>query len=142
MLNLLGLALLAFGSPEDVPVAVLGHAVQKGDRIEAGDFSVEQRPAASARGALTIDQAAGMEAARNLPAGTVVRQADLMRPQMVRRGEPVTIRIVSGPLIITAAGRALAGGSKGEAVRVVANATNRTLDGVVEASGTVRIVTP
>jgi flagella basal body P-ring formation protein FlgA len=27
------------------------------------------------------------------------------------------------------------------AVRVVANATNRTLDGIVEGSGTVRIVT-
>jgi len=142
MISVLGLALLAFGAPEEVPVAVLGHAVQKGDRIEAADFSVEQRPAAAARGALTIDQAAGMEATRNLQAGTVVRQADLMRPQMIRRGEPVTIRIVSGPLIITSAGRALAGGSKGEAVRVVANATNRTLDGVVEASGVVRIVTP
>lgn len=142
MLGVLGLALLALATPEDVPVAVLGHAVQKGDRIEAGDFAVEQRPVATARGALTIDQAAGMEAARNLPAGTVVRQADLMRPQMVRRGEPVTIRIVSGPLIITAAGRALGGGAKGEAVRVVANATNRTLDGVVEATGAVRIVTP
>ncbi len=142
MLGVLGLALLGLAAPEEVPVAVLGHAVQKGDRIEAGDFAVEQRPAATARGALTIDQAAGMEAARNLPAGTVVRQADLMRPQMVRRGEPVTIRIVSGPLIITAAGRALGGGAKGEAGRVVANATNRTLDGVVEATGAVRIVTP
>lgn len=142
MLGLLAIALLACGAPEDVAVAVLGHAVQKGDRIEASDFAVEQRPAGMVRGALTIDQAAGMEATRNLPAGTVVRQGDLMRPQMVRRGEPVTIRIVSGPLIITASGRALAGGSQGEAVRVVANATNRTLDGVVEASGSVRIITP
>lgn len=142
MFGLLSLALLALVSPEEVPVAVLGHAVQKGDRIEAGDFAFEQRPAAAARGALTVDQASGWEAVRNLQAGTVVRQSDLTRPQMVRRGEPVTIRIVSGPLIITAAGRALAGGSKGEAVRVVANATNRTLDGVVEASGTVRIITP
>lgn len=142
MFGLFSLALFALGSPEEVPVAVLGHAVQKGDRIDASDFSVETRPAAAARGALTIDQASGMEAARNLPAGTVVRQSDLMRPQMVRRGEPVTIRIVSGTLIITASGRALTGGSKGDAVRVVANATNRTLDGVIEASGTVRIVTP
>jgi flagella basal body P-ring formation protein FlgA len=142
MLGLLSIALLALGAPEDVQVAVLGHAVQKGDRIEVGDFAVEQRPAAAARGALTVDQAAGWEAVRNLPAGAVVRQSDLTRPQLVRRGEPVTIRIVSGPLVITAAGRALAGGSQGDTVRIVANATNRTLDGIVEASGTVRILTP
>lgn len=142
MLGLFSFALLALAAPEEVPVAVLGHAVQKGDRIEAGDFAVEQRPVAAARGALSVDQAAGWEAVRNLPAGAVVRQSDLTRPQLVRRGEPVTIRIVSGPLIITASGRALAGGAQGETVRIVANATNRTLDGIVEGSGVVRIVTP
>jgi flagella basal body P-ring formation protein FlgA len=65
-----------------------------------------------------------------------------MRPQLVHRGEPVTIRIVSGTLAITASGRALGGAAEGEAVRVVVNATNRTLDGVVEGSGTVRISAP
>ena len=83
-----------------------------------------------------------MEASRNLPAGMVVRQTDLMRPQLVHRGEPVSIRIVSGPLVIAAAGRALSGGAKGEPVRVVTNTTSRTLDGVIEGSGSVRITAP
>jgi flagella basal body P-ring formation protein FlgA len=65
-----------------------------------------------------------------------------MKPQLVRRGEPVTIRIVSGALAITASGRALNGGGQGEMVRVVTNATNRTLDGTIEGSGTVRVATP
>ncbi len=142
MLALLALALAAAGPDGDVEVPVLGHAVQKGDRLEAGDFTVEGRPAATARGALAIDEAAGMEASRNLAAGAVVRRGDVMRPQLVRRGEPVTIRIVSGALVITASGRALSGGGQGDAVRVVTTATSRTLDGKIEGSGTVRVVTP
>ena len=40
---LLALALLGSGPAEEVQVAVLAHPVQKGDRIEAGDFTVEAR---------------------------------------------------------------------------------------------------
>jgi flagellar basal body P-ring formation protein FlgA len=139
---LLTLALLAAAPADDVQVAVLARPVAKGERIEAGDFAVETRTPAAARGALSIEGAAGMEAARNLPAGNIVRSSDVMRPQLVRRGEPVSIRIVSGTLVITATGRALSGGSQGEPVRVVTNATSRTLDGIVEGSGTVRIAAP
>lgn len=127
---------------EDVQVAVLAHPIEKGTRLEPGDFASEPRPPAAARGALSAEDASGMEAARNLSTGMVVRRSDLMKPQLVRRGEPVTIRIVSGALVITASGRALNGGGQGEMVRVVTNATNRTLDGTIEGSGTVRIAAP
>jgi flagellar basal body P-ring formation protein FlgA len=142
MSALLALALFGAGPVEEVQVAVLAHPVQKGDRIEAGDFTVEARAPGVARGALAAADAAGMEANRNLPAGMVVRQSDLMRPQLVHRGEPVAIRIVSGPLVIAAAGRALSGGAQGEPVRVVTNTTSRTLDGIIEGSGSVRITAP
>ncbi|MBO9623750.1 MAG: flagellar basal body P-ring formation protein FlgA [Sphingomonas sp.] len=142
MTVLLALALLGAGPAEDVPVAVLAHPVEKGTRLEPGDFATEPRSAAAARGALAAEDAAGMEAARRLSAGTVVRRTDLMQPQLVRRGEPVTIRVVSGPLVITTAGRALGGGGQGETVRVVTNTTSRTLDGIVEGSGTVRVAAP
>jgi flagellar basal body P-ring formation protein FlgA len=138
----LAFALLAGAPGEDVQVAVLARPIEKGARIEAGDFSMEGRTPAASRGALTIDAAAGMEAARNLPAGGIVRSADVMRPQLVRRGEPVTIKIVSGALVITSSGRALSGGGKGDAVRVVTNTTSRTLDGVIDGSGSVRIAAP
>jgi len=142
LLLALALAGAAATPAEDVPVAVLAHAVEKGTRLEREDFAVEGRATAAARGALSAEDAAGMEAARNLTAGMIVRRSDLMKPQLVRRGEPVTIRIVSGALVITASGRALNGGGKGEMVRVVTNSTNRTLDGTIEGSGTVRIAAP
>ncbi|UYY59695.1 flagellar basal body P-ring formation chaperone FlgA [Sphingomonas sp. S2-65] len=138
---LLALALLA-GPAEDVQVAVLGHAVSRGERIEAGDFTMESRSAAAARGALGIEDAMGMEATRNLAPGMIVRRTDVMTPQLVRRGEPVTIKLASGTLVITASGRALSGGAKGDMVRVVTNSTSRTLDGMVEGSGIVRVSVP
>ncbi|MDT8758491.1 flagellar basal body P-ring formation chaperone FlgA [Sphingomonas psychrotolerans] len=139
---LLALALLGAGPAEDVQVAVLAHPVEKGTRLERGDFELEARAPAAARGVLSAEDAAGMEAARNLTAGMTVRRSDLMKPQLVRRGEPVTIRIVAGALVITASGRALNGGGQGEMVRVVTNNTNRTLDGTIDGSGTVRIAAP
>jgi len=142
MAMLLALALLGAGPVEDVQVAVLAHPIEKGTRLDRSDFESEARAPAAARGALSADDASGMEAARNLTAGNIVRRSDLMKPQLVRRGEPVTIRIVSGALVITASGRALNGGGQGEMVRVVTNTTNRTLDGTIEGSGTVRIAAP
>jgi flagella basal body P-ring formation protein FlgA len=144
MSALLVLALFAAapGIADDVEVAVLAHPVARGERIDAGDFSNEQRTSVAARGALTADAAGGMEAARNLSAGAIVRAGDVVRPRLVRRGQPVTIRIVSGTLVITAAGRALGDASAGEPVRIVADATSRTLEGVVEGAGVVRIITP
>jgi flagella basal body P-ring formation protein FlgA len=141
---LLALALLGAGpvTAEDVQVAVLAHAIEKGTRLEASDFDSEARAPAAARGALSAGDASGMEAARNLTAGNIVRRSDVMKPQLVRRGEPVTIRIVSGALSITAAGRALNGGGQGEMVRVVTNSTNRTLDGTIDGSGSVRVSAP
>lgn len=146
MTALLALALLGAGTvpapAEDVQVAVLAHPVEKGTRLETADFAVESRASAAARGALRAEDAAGMEAARRLAAGAIVRRSDVMQPQLVRRGEPVTIRIVSGALAITAGGRALASGGQGDMVRVVTNATSRTLDGIVDGSGTVRVAAP
>jgi len=142
MAMLLALALLGTDPVVDVQVAVLAHPIEKGTRLDRSDFESEARAPAAARGALSADDASGMEAARNLTAGNIVRRSDLMKPQLVRRGEPVTIRIVSGALVITASGRALNGGGQGEMVRVVTNTTNRTLDGTIEGSGTVRIAAP
>ena len=120
-------------------VPVLAQSVPKGAILAADDFVREARSTDRTRGAVALRDAIGMEAARNLPAGLVVRDGDLIRAQLVRRGEPVSIRIHSGSLTITATGRALGGGAVGDRVRVVSLATNRTLDGVVESAGTVGV---
>jgi flagellar basal body P-ring formation protein FlgA len=144
LLALLACAPLSASAQSLVPeptlsVPVLDHAVAKGDLLVAGDFVSQDMPLVQARAAPRMKEIVGMEAARPLAAGTLVRTSDLIRPQLVRRGEPVTIALRDGGLSITTAGRALGSGAAGDFVRIVSLSTNRTLDGVVESTGIVRV---
>jgi flagella basal body P-ring formation protein FlgA len=131
---------MAMADPETpVEVAVLDHAIDKGSMIAATDFTVAQLQPAQVHGALRARDAAGMEAARALPPGVVVRASDIIHPQLVRRGAAVTIELRDASLLITTSGRALASGALGDAVRVVTDSTNHTLTGVVARDGVVRI---
>lgn len=132
---------LSVGAAPDaaVTVAVLDRAVDKGAILSSADFIDGEMSPMQARGALRIRDVDGMEAARRLMAGSTVRSGDIVRPQLVRRGEPVTITLRSRTLVITSTGRALANAAAGETVRVVATSTNRTIDAVVEGPAAVRI---
>lgn len=131
-------AAAAPSAADTAEVAVLARPVAKGELLSAADFANEMRGASAARGALAPADAAGLEAGRNLAAGMIVRSGDLVRPRLVRRGEPVTISWRQAGLTITTSGRALGSGGTGDLVRVVAS-TNRTFDAVVEGAGAVRI---
>ena len=97
---------------------------------------------AQARSVLTAEEADGLEARRTLREGRPVRASDLAEPRLVKRGEPVKISLRDGALTISAIGRALGDAALGERVRVFSEATNQTLDGVVEGAGVVRILAP
>lgn len=136
-----GLLLTAAVLPDaDILVPVLDRAVEPGDLLAATDLVEMPMPAATARGALRLRDIVGMEAARRLPSGSVVRGSDVIRLQLVRRGEPVTITVRSGTLVISTTGRALASGAAGAIVRVVTQSTSRTLEGQVEGPGAVRVM--
>jgi flagella basal body P-ring formation protein FlgA len=128
-------------TPQTIVAPVLDHAVAKGDLLAADDFVSQDVPVGQVRGAPRLKEVVGMEAARSLSAGAVVRSSDVIRPQLVRRGEPVVIALRDGGLLITTAGRALGSGAAGDFVRIVSLSTNRTLDAVVEGTGAVRVAT-
>lgn len=118
---------------------LLDRSVAKGQMLVDGDFIVGMLNPAQARGALRARDAVGMEAARNLSPGSVVRSSDVLRPQIIRRGEQVLIVMRSQAVLITSSGRALGSAAAGEPVRVVATATNRTLDAIADAPGAVHV---
>ncbi|MFC3215286.1 flagellar basal body P-ring formation chaperone FlgA [Novosphingobium panipatense] len=128
--------------PANAPVPVLARAVERGDVLSSADFETARVAPAVARGALSPAEAAGQETTRRLSAGSPVRANDVAPPRMVRRGETVTIALISGALRITSPGRALADAGRGDPVRVLNLATNRTLEGVATSSGEVQIAAP
>ncbi len=127
-------------APADTPV--LARAVEKGEMLSASDFTTAPLAPAAARGATQPRDAEGQETTRRLAAGSPVRATDIAPPRVVRRGEAVTIALVSGGLRITATGRALADAGKGEVVRVLNLSTNRTLNAVADTPGQVRLIAP
>lgn len=73
----------------------------------------------------------GMSPRRALNPDSPVRLHDLRPPLDVRRGTAVTMVMRSGPLVITARGRALSDGARGEVIRVLNTSSNRTIEAVV-----------
>ncbi|TCM17692.1 flagella basal body P-ring formation protein FlgA [Novosphingobium sp. PhB165] len=125
--------------PEMVKAPVLVRTVERGETLGAGDFTQSPLAPGSARGALSPAQAAGQEATRRLNQGAPVRAGDVAAPRLIHRGEAVTISVSTATMHISSAGRALADAGKGEPVRVLNLATNRTLDAVADGPGQVSI---
>jgi flagella basal body P-ring formation protein FlgA len=73
-----------------------------------------------------------------LSAADIGLEQPMAAPKLVRRGQPVTLVVRSGTLTISAQGRALSDGRAGDLVRVVSS-SSRTIDGIVEGPGTVRV---
>lgn len=83
----------------------------------------------------------GMTPRRTVAAGTPLSSEDLAAPQIVQRGKSVTMTYRTGTLLLTAQGKALENGAKGDIVRVTNVSTNRSLEGIVVAENEVEIRT-
>lgn len=136
-MSMLGMFAVLAAAATHPPVLV--HDIERGAILVAGDFVANRAETTFFVGGIEADVAIGLEAVRRLSAGNVVRSNDVAAQRLVRRGEPVTLRARTGVLTITTIGRALADGRKGDNIRVVITATNRTIDGMVEGSGSVRV---
>ena len=131
--------LLAQPTAPMVSTDVLARTVQRGETLGVGDFTSTEMLVAQARNAVSAEEASGREARRTLRSGLPVRATDLAEPRLVRRGDAVTIRLRNGGLTISAVGRALADGALGNSIRVFNEATNQTLNAIVEEAGVVGV---
>ncbi|WP_429912395.1 flagellar basal body P-ring formation chaperone FlgA [Glycocaulis sp.] len=123
----------------DVPV--LARPLARGEVIEAGDIEwVRMRSDRIRADAVTSERAlVGQEARRALRAGEALRSYDLREPAAITRGETVALVFQSGPLTLTARARALENAALGQTARFVNLQSNRTIEGVVEGPGRVRV---
>jgi flagella basal body P-ring formation protein FlgA len=83
----------------------------------------------------SLDELAGMELARRLPAGRPIRRAALRAARAIHRGEPVRIVFVDRGLQLTVTGQALEDAAVGEPGRAINTTTNRQVQGRVAAPG-------
>ncbi|GIX17122.1 MAG: hypothetical protein KatS3mg119_1308 [Rhodothalassiaceae bacterium] len=123
------------------PIPVLVRAVARGEVVRADDVTIDWLPAGRiSRGLLvSMDEVAGREATRSLRPGTPLRRGDLRRPVLVEKGAPVTMRLATGAMILTARGRAMEDGARGDIVRVLNPSSRRIVEGRVVGAGLVAV---
>ncbi len=78
---------------------------------------------------------------RLITAGQSIKANEIESPKIVERGEYVTMIFNKGLLKLTARGKALQHGAKGDTIRIVNTSSNKTLEGVVTASKEVSVDT-
>lgn len=120
-----------------VPVRAIG----RGEIIKARDLAVERRPKAETGGDVitTSGEAVGRAARQGLRAGQPVHRADLVKPELVKRDDNVTLLFQVPGILLTSRGKALEAGGDGDIINVLNLQSNRTIQGTVTGPGLVEI---
>ena len=81
----------------------------------------------------------GLETRVAIYQGRPIRMGDLGPPAIVDRNQSVTLVYAAGPLVIVAEGRALGRGGVGDRIKVQNTGSRVTVNGLIEADGTVHV---
>ena len=81
----------------------------------------------------------GMAAAKSLKPNDPIRNIDIALPQLGERGSELTLIFDNEIMRLTAKGKALQNGARGEFVRVVNTESNKNLNGLVTGLNEVTI---
>lgn len=124
-----------------ITVPVLRANIQNGQIIDAGDLEYVQVPESEFIQGTVVDEQAliGMTPRRFAIAGRPLRAGDMTAPKIISRGDLVTVILDEGVLSLTAKGKALENGSKGDLIRVVNTSSNITIEALVTGVNEVRV---
>ena len=99
---------------------VVMRQLRHGQTITPKDVQLQEvwLDAAHSEPATAVEAVIGQVARTRLTPGRVISTRDLKPPALVRRNEPMTVRCMSGQLMITTTARALEDGVRGQFIRV------------------------
>ncbi|HBM82856.1 MAG TPA: flagella basal body P-ring formation protein FlgA [Halieaceae bacterium] len=120
---------------------VLTDNLPRGTVISERDLTLVERTITNATDAVILDpqQAIGLELVRPASAGSTLRHSQLRPPQLIARGQTVTLIAGSEGLQVTMQGRAMANAAAGDRLLVTNLASGRRVEGIVSADGSVHI---
>ncbi|MFK7838826.1 MAG: flagellar basal body P-ring formation chaperone FlgA [Bdellovibrionales bacterium] len=126
-----------------IKVPVLLDTARKGEVIRARDIEYIDLRETDLRGdmALDMDDLIGMTPRRIIFPGKTVRMSEIQPPVIVKRGDNVTMIFDDGGMRLTAKGKALENGAKGDLIRISNLSSSRNVEGVVTAQREVVIKT-
>lgn len=123
------------------PVPVLRRAISPGEIIRKDDLEmVNRREDQVARDAITDPaRLIGTTPRSRLRIGEPVRENETRAPVMVARNANVLIRLVHGPMTLTAQGKAEEEGARGDVIRVRNMHSNKTIEAIVTGPDSVAV---
>jgi flagella basal body P-ring formation protein FlgA len=128
---------------EMLQVPVLARRVAQGDVISERDIEMMPLQADRIAGNVVTDARTliGASPRRGLRPGQPVRTSEIGDPVLVKKNQMVLLRVQTASMQLTAQGRAMQEGARGETVRVLNVKSNAVVTGTVAESGLV-MVTP
>ncbi|MDR1085462.1 MAG: flagellar basal body P-ring formation chaperone FlgA [Deltaproteobacteria bacterium] len=124
-----------------MPALVAARDLPRGQILSEGDLTESVVSYSQSKGALKeAAQAEGQTLRVSLRAGSPVRDRDLVKTSMVKKGETVTIIAQSGGLKVTALGQAKQDGALGQTIAVINQDSKKTISGKVIGPGMVEVV--
>lgn len=126
---------------ETMAVPVLNRPIDRRAVIHASDVTIVRIDKRRVPGtaAIDTDELVDMAAKRPLRAGELIATADVEPPRVVLRGDLITLQYSRPGLTLSARGRALGDGAKGDIVSVLNEQSKRTIQGIVTGAGTVAV---
>ncbi len=130
------------GSVADVVrVPVLSRAVLRGDVVAANDVSMERRRRSDMGSDVFTDTSRiiGNAARRALPKGTLLREADIQRPEAVERNANVVMTYENTGVQLAMRGKAQQAGAIGDIIQVQNLNSKKIVEATVTAPGRVAV---
>jgi len=118
-----------------VPVPVLRNTMRSGDIIGASDIEMIDIPSDDVQPGMLLkaENLAGMTPNRFVNAGKPVRDDEVRHPQVIGRGDFITLIYSNGMMTLTTKGKATQDAAMGDIVHVINISSSRTVQGI--ASG-------
>lgn len=122
-------------------VPVLNKPLARHEVITRSDLKLITRPVDSNTAGLIVetDQLVGMQLKRALDAGSILRLANLRKPDVIKRGQQVTLVSAARGLEVRIQGKALGDAADGERVAVSNLSSGKRVEGVAHSDGTVSV---
>jgi flagellar basal body P-ring formation protein FlgA len=127
---------------ETVVATVTTRPLARGETIKTSDVATERRPKATvgADAVGSVDEAIGLAVRQPTRSGQPLRRADLMKSELVRRDDNITLVYEVPGILLTTQGKALESGAEGDVINVLNVQSKRTIQGVVSGPNRVTIM--
>jgi flagella basal body P-ring formation protein FlgA len=133
---------------ETLDAVVTTREIAQGQVLKASDLAVERRPKSNSSSNSTsttlaaIAQADGLASKHALRAGQVIHQADVAKPELVGRGDTVSIVFQVPGIVLTIVGKASEPGALGDVINVLNVQSKHTIQATVIGPGRVSVSAP